>query len=272
MGDSSVLWLRVAAGLYSFGLLDAVITVMRRREALFRVALTAFGLGAVFHLVSLVEYSLVLGQLPLNDIFETMSFCGFIITVSFFAIFFRYKAASLSVFIFPLVFVMTLVGALRSPVSTWSNPVARSTILVVHVVVTLLGYAALLFTAAASIVYLWQEKQLKQRKVIAYARILPPLGTLDELISTSLGAGFGFITLGLVLGVIWAFVEMGTRWIGDGSVAISFVTWAVYLALVFFRVSAGWRGRKTAILSIAALVCCAVTWVLHAQLQKRLMP
>ena len=38
MGDSSVLWLRVAAGLYSLGLLDAVITVMRRREALFRVA------------------------------------------------------------------------------------------------------------------------------------------------------------------------------------------------------------------------------------------
>ncbi len=272
MGDSSVLWLRVAAGLYSLGLLDAIITVMRRREAIFRVALSAFGLGAVFHLVSIIEHSITLGQLPLNDIFQTMSFCAFIITATFFGIYLRYKAASLSVFIFPLVFVMTLVGALRSPISTWSNPATRSTILVVHIVATLLGYAALLFTAAASIVYLWQEKQLKQRKVISYGRILPPLGTLDELISNSLGAGFAFITLGLVIGVIWAFVEMGTRWIGDGSVAISFVAWTVYLALVFFRVSAGWRGRKTAILSIAALVCCAVTWVLHAQLQQRLMP
>jgi ABC-type uncharacterized transport system permease subunit len=272
MGESSVLWLRVAAGLYSLGLLDAVITVVRRREALFRVALSAFGLGAVLHLVSLVEQGLTLHQFPLNDIFETMSFCAFVITATFFAIYIRYKAASLSVFIFPLVFIMTLIGALRSPVSPWSNPIARSGWLITHVVTTLLGYAALLFTAAASIVYLWQEKQLKQRKVIAYTRILPPLGTLDELISTSIGAGFAFITIGLVIGVIWAFVEMGTRWIGDGSITVALVTWTVYLALIFFRVSAGWRGRKTAILSIAALVCCVVTWVLHAQLQRRLMP
>ena len=272
MGESSVLWLRVAAGLYSLGLVDAVITVVRRREALFRMALAAFGLGAVLHLVSLVEQGISAHQFPVNDIFETMSFCAFVITATFFAIYLRYKAASLSVFIFPLVFVMTLVGALRSPVSPWSNDVARSTGLLVHVVSTLLGYAALLFTAAASIVYLWQEKQLKQRKVIAYARILPPLGTLDELISTSLGVGFGFLTFGLVVGLIWAFVEMGTRWVGDGSIAVAIVTWTVYLALVFLRVSAGWRGRKTAIMSIAALVCCAITWVLHAQLQRRLMP
>ena len=53
--------------------------------------------------------------------------------------------------------------------------------------------------------------------------------------------------------------------------AISFITWAVYLALVFFRVSAGWRGRKTAILSIVALACCMITWLAHAQLQKRLL-
>jgi ABC-type uncharacterized transport system permease subunit len=272
MGESSVLWLRVAAGLYSLGLLDAVITVVRRREALFRVALGAFGLGAVLHLVSLVEQSLVLHQLPVNDIFETMSFCAFIITATFFGIYIRYKAASLSVFIFPLVFIMTLIGALRSPVSPWSNPIARNSWLLTHVVLTLLGYAALLFTAAASIVYLWQEKQLKNRKAISWGRILPPLGTLDDLISTSIGAGFGFITVGLVMGLIWAFIEMGTRWIGDGSITVAMVTWTVYLALIFFRVSAGWRGRKTALLSIAALVCCVVTWVLHAQLQRRLMP
>ena len=134
----------------------------------------------------------------------------------------------------------------------------------------LLGYAALLFTAAAAVVYLIQERQLKQ-KLSKPAYRLPPLGTLDDLISQSLGVGFACLTVGIVLGSIWAFVEMGTRWIGDGSVTISFVTWLVYLALVFFRVTAGWRGRKTAILSIVALVCCAVTWVAHAQLEKRLL-
>ncbi|HZL57202.1 MAG TPA: cytochrome c biogenesis protein CcsA [Bryobacteraceae bacterium] len=268
MGESSVIWLRVAAGLYSLGLIDAVITVLRRSASLFRIALGAFAIGALFQLVSIVEQGLAQGQCPVTDIFETMSFCAFIITVSFLAIYYRYKAASLSVFIFPLVFVMTLVGALRSPVSTWTNPSIRNAWLITHIVFALLGYAALLFTAAAAVVYLVQERQLKRKTSNAIYKMLPPLGTLDELISKSLGAGFAFITIGIVIGSIWAFVEMGTRWIGESSIAISFVTWAVYLALVFFRVSAGWRGRKTAILSIVALLCCLLTWVEHAKLGR----
>jgi ABC-type transport system involved in cytochrome c biogenesis permease subunit len=267
MGESSVLWLRVAAGLYSFGLLDAIITVMRRREGLFRVALGAFGLGALFQLVSIVELGLVQHQLPVSDIFETMSFCAWVITATFLAIYYRYKAGSLSVFIFPLVFVMTLIGALRTPVSTWSSPAVANTWLAVHVVAILLGYAALLFTAAASVVYLVQERRLKRKSTSSYLRVLPPLGTLDDLISKSLGAGFAFVTIGIVIGSIWAFVEMGTRWIVDSSIAISFLTWLVYLALVFFRVSSGWRGRKTAILSIVALGCCLATWLAHAKLK-----
>ena len=47
MGESSLLWLRVAAGLYSLGLIDAIVTVLRRRESLFRVAIVAFGLGGI---------------------------------------------------------------------------------------------------------------------------------------------------------------------------------------------------------------------------------
>src|SRR5271165_1018921 len=120
MGDSSILWLRVAAGLYSFGLLDAIVTVLRRREGIFRIALAAFGLGAVFQLVSIVELAMAQKQLPVSDIFETMSFCAWVITAAFLAIYYRYRLASLSVFIFPLVFIMTLVGSLRNPVSSWS--------------------------------------------------------------------------------------------------------------------------------------------------------
>jgi ABC-type uncharacterized transport system permease subunit len=269
MGESSVLWLRVAAGLYSLGLLHAVLTVLRRKQSLFPVALGAFGLGAVFHLVSIVEQWTAQGQFPVADIFETMSFCAWVITAFFLAIYARYKAASLSIFIFPLVFLMTLVGALRNPVSVWTN---RSTWLVVHVVLSLLGYAALLFTAAAAVVYLVQERQLKsKRSASPIYRMLPPLGTLDELISRSLSAGFAFITAGIVIACIGASIEFGTRWIGDSSIVISFVTWAVYLALVFVRVSAGWRGRKTAILAILALLCCVATWLSQAHLERRLM-
>ena len=99
---------------------------------------------------------------------------------------------------------------------------------------------------------------------------LPPLGTLDELISRFMAAGFVFITLATVAGSTWAFIELGTRWISDPKIGISFVTWGIYLAMVFLRVTAGWRGRKAAIMAIAALGCSAITWAAHNGLRLTL--
>ena len=139
MGETSILWLRVAAGFYSFGLLDAIITILRRRESLFRAAFAAFGLGALFQLVSIVEQGLVQHHFPANDFFETMSLCAWLVTLAFLIIYWRYKVESLSVVVFPLVFVMTLVAALRNPVSHWSSETLRSTWMIVHIVLALLG-------------------------------------------------------------------------------------------------------------------------------------
>jgi hypothetical protein len=53
-----VFWLRVAAALYSLGLLHASPTLVRRDD-LFPGVLAAFGLGAVFHPVSIVDDGIV---------------------------------------------------------------------------------------------------------------------------------------------------------------------------------------------------------------------
>lgn len=271
MGESSLLWLRVAAGLYSLGLIEAIVTVLRRRESLFRAALGAFGLGVIFQLVSIVEQGLVEHRCPINGFFETSSLCAWLISIVFLAIYWRYKAESLSVFVFPLVFVMTLVAALSNPVARWSSDAARSTWLIVHIVLALLGYAALLFTAIAAVAYLMEERQLKRKQTRSFYRLFPPLGMLDELISRSLGAGFVFITASIVIIVIWACISYGSGWIDNGLISTSFVTWGIYLTLIFFRVTAGWRGRKAAILSIVALCCSAVTWIAHFRLESRLV-
>ena len=273
MGESSILWLRVAAGFYFVGLLEAIFTILRRRESFFRIAAGAFSIGAMFHLVSLVEQGLAMHHFPATDILETMSFCGLIIAATFLAIRWRYKdeAASLSVFIFPLVFLMTFMAALRSPIAPWSSETTRGTWLIIHIVAELLGYAALLFTSIGSVLYLIQERQLKRKIVPSIYRMMPPLGTLDDLILKSLSTGFVFITIGVIIAIVWAFIEHGTSWIGNSSITLSFVTWGVYLALVFFRVSAGWRGRKAAILSLVALAFCVITWAAHAGLQSRLL-
>ncbi len=79
MAEMSVIWLRVAAAFYSLGLLHAILTLVRRREHLFRVALTAFTIGAVFHFVSIVEEGIVNNRCPITNFYETLSMCAFLV-------------------------------------------------------------------------------------------------------------------------------------------------------------------------------------------------
>jgi ABC-type uncharacterized transport system permease subunit len=267
----STTWLRVAAALYSIGLVHTILTILWRDRRLFRTALASFCVGVVVHFVSLVEEGLWLGYLPVNNFYESVSLCAFLIGLLFLFVYWRYQFESLSVFLFPLVFIMGLVGSLQSPVSTWSSPAVRDAWLLVHVVLVLLGYAALLLMAVACVVYLIQERHLKTKKPRVFFERLPPLGTLDELISRSMAIGFVLITLAVIAGSIWGFVESGTRWIREPKIVISLVTWGFYLAMVFLRVTAGWRGRKAAFMALTVLGCSALTWAAHAGLRNILL-
>ncbi|HXS94576.1 MAG TPA: cytochrome c biogenesis protein CcsA [Candidatus Limnocylindrales bacterium] len=266
MAEMSVIWLRVAAALYSIGLLHAIITLVRRREQMFRVALGAFALGAVFHFVSIVEEGILENHCPITNFFELLSMCAFLIVIGYLGVHWRYKLESLSVFIFPLVFVMVMVSAMSNPVATWSSPLIRNTWLTVHIVLVLLGYAALLITGLASILYLFQERELKSKKPSRMYYRLPALGTLDDLISKSMAIGFVLMTLAVIAASTWAFIEHKTAWISQPSIALAFFTWGIYMALVFLRTTAGWRGRRAAIMTLAVLGLSALVWPAHAHL------
>jgi ABC-type uncharacterized transport system permease subunit len=266
MAEMSVIWLRVAAAFYSLGLLHAILTLVRRREHLFRVAMTAFTLGTVFHFVSIIEEGIVNNRCPIANFYETLSMCALLVAFVYLGVQLRHHVESLSVFIFPLVFVMSLVATLGNPVSAWSSPIVRTTWLTVHIVLVLLGYAALLFTAGASLLYLFQERELKSRKPSKFYYRLPPLGTLDELVSKFMAVGFVLITLAVIAGSTWAFIELKADWIRQPKIDISFFTWGTYLAMVCLRVTAGWRGRRAAIMTLTVVGFSAVTWAAHARL------
>jgi len=271
MTEFSIFWLRVAVALYAVGLLHATFTVLRRHPAFFKPALAAFCSGVILHSVSIVERWIAVGRLPADNFFESVSLCAYLVAVFFLFVYWRHQFASLGVIVFPLVFLMALLGSTEVPVPSWTNPRVRDAWLLLHVALVLLGYAALLLTALASLFYLIRERQLKKKTSGGLFEKLPPLGTLDHLISFSMGLGFVLLTLGTIAGSTWAFIESGTRWIGDGKVAISILTWGLCLLMVFLRTSAGWRGRKTALLSLVVLGCSALTWAAHIGLRPALV-
>ncbi len=247
-----------------------MLALLRRNQSVYPYALTAFRVGAVLHAVSIVELAMAYGRLPLDNFFSTLSVGAFLIAILFLLVDFRYRFASTSVALFPLVFLMTLASSLAQPVATWPNVGVKDAWLVVHIVLVLGGFAALLLTAVASVFYLMQERRLKTKRAGRFLEKLPPLATLDNLISISMAFGFVLLTLGLIFGVTWAFIESGTDWVTQPRIQLSLGTWALCLVMIFLRTSAGWRGRKAAVLAIAVLGCAAITWVAHVGLRPAL--
>ncbi len=263
----SVVWLRVAVALYAAGLVHAIMTVLRRRSPLFRTALVSFAAGALLHMVSLVEQTVWMRHFPLSNSYETASACAFLMAVVFLALYARYRIETLGVFLYPLVFVLALVGALGAPVGAWTSAGVRDALLMVHVALVLVGYAALLVMTASSVIYLIQERQLKSKDPGVLSDRLPPLGTLDELITRSTAVAFALITLAVIVASVWASVESGVHWIREPKIVISLITWALYLVMTYLRVTLGWRGRRAAYLAISVVGFSAVTWAAHSGLR-----
>ena len=52
----------------------------------------------------------------------------------------------------------------------------------------------------------------------------------------------------------------GRFWTWDPKETASLITWAIYLLLVNYRLSAGWRGRRAAYISIVGFVSALFTF------------
>jgi ABC-type uncharacterized transport system permease subunit len=271
MPEMSIIWLRVATVLYSVGLLHAILMVLRKNPVLSSVSLGAFCVGVVLHAVAIVELGVAGGAIPVHNFNESMSLCAFLIAAGYLFVYWRYQFASLSVCVYPLVFVMAQVGSMEFPVAGWSDTRVRNAWLLLHVLLVLLGYAGLALTAIASVFYLVRERQLKHKTTSKLFDRLPPLATLDNVITKAMSFGFVFITLGVIVGSAWAFIEFGTRWVAREQIVISFVTWGFYLIMIFLRVTAGWRGRKAALMALSVVAFSALTWAAHVGLRPDLL-
>ena len=271
MNDFSILWLRVAAVLYLVGLADSILTLLRRESRLFQFALVAVQTAVVFHFVSIAEHTSALGHLPVGNFFETASMASFMFALVFLLVYWRYKFVGLGLFVFPLVAVLSVAASMGAPMAPWANRQIRDVWLLVHIVLVLIGYSALLLSAGTALFYLVQERRLKKKRRsflgVLDSERMPPLATLDTMITRSMSLGFVAITLAVIAGSAWASIELGVKWISEPKIVVSLATWSFYLLMLCLRIAAGWRGRKAAFLALAVLGFCALTWAAHVGLR-----
>src|SRR6202142_3415631 len=174
-----ILWLRVALGCYAVGLLYALVALTRTSDLLNKIALHAAYLGMVFHFVSLTDSILLTGQLALTSVHNAESVLGFLIMVVFMLVYLLYQTTSPGIVIFPLVFLLTFVAATGQQPFLFTSPGLRTGWLFAHIALIFTGYAALILSFGASLLYLIQERSLKAKRPGIFSS-LPALQVIDE--------------------------------------------------------------------------------------------
>ena len=144
-----------------------------------------------------------------------------------------------------------------------ADPGVGGGLLALHVTVNVLGDALFLLATGTAVLYLVEERRLKQKRASSVFGKLPPLDALDRAEHRLLLTGFPLLTLGIITGTAWANrVETGSA-AETARALFAYATWVLFAAVLVLRALLGWRGRRAAYGTIAGFVFAVAVLVVY---------
>lgn len=233
-----------------------------RKKTLRIAGRTVFGIAAGLHTINILARYFEARHTPITSIHETISFFAWSLACCYLSFRWRYTVKNFGVFAGLTVFILMLIASLASREIMPLPPELRSWLLPVHASISIIADAFLALAAIGGIMYLLQERELKQKRFGFFYSRLPSLETLDKLNQHCISIGFPLMTLGMTSGYIWAH-RIWADWHWDPKVVCSLITWFIYAGLMHQRFVIGWRGRRAALLTVSAFFAVLLTlWFL----------
>jgi len=237
-----------------------------RRERLVwaRIGTSLTVLAFLFHVGGDVTRGIAAGRVPWSNMYEFALTGTMLIVAVYLGVLFRYDLRFLGTFITGLVVVLLGGTAIwfYTEIVPLMDPL-KSVWLVIHVFVASLSTAIFALAFGLSVLQLMQAR--RERKVAAAAgeaagtvvktgpgflRTLPSADALESLAYRFAIIGFIFWTFTLIAGSIWANDAWGRYWGFDTKEVWTFVIWVLYAGYIHARATRGWRGSRSAWLSI----------------------
>jgi cytochrome c-type biogenesis protein CcsB len=232
------------------------------------IATVSLLLAAGVHTVGLAyrwaeTYQTGYGYVPLSNMYESLIFFSWTIVLIYLILEFLYKQRTIGLFVTPFAFLFMALTSIIPGVDAQINPLIpalKSPWLGIHVITCFAGYAAFAVSFWFSVLFLIKEGKGKTDSSDRSnpgpnvrpdrLRFLPSTRLLEEISYRSILIGFPMLTLGIVTGAAWANYAWGSYWSWDPKETWSLITWFIYAAFLHARLTHGWSGRRTAILSI----------------------
>jgi ABC-type uncharacterized transport system permease subunit len=250
---------------YFVAAIHSVLAFVNKRRALQRVSDLSLALGFALHTAVLIIDWAIDGRYPLLSLRETLSFLAWTIVAAYGVVLYRYGAQALGVVALPLVSLLTFV-----PIFIGTGPnlaieqvsgTSAKWLFPVHTTLLSFAYAAFFVVFVASVMYLLQERELKLKTFSAIFHRLPSLATVNDIATAAATIGLTLLTLGIATGMLWSSSRDGRLWHNDPKEIFAALTWLLYVALIAYRSTARWRGRRAAWLGVAGFVLVICTFL-----------
>ncbi len=257
----SLLLFRLALFLILLATAGFIVYIIKQQKEIYKWSYRIVLAGFIFHTLYLGQQYYILGTAPVLTLKSSLSFFSWTIIGAYLVFHLKFRLMVLGSFIAPLAAFLMIVSSTIPDVEVTVRPIFKSMWLTVHVGTIFIGNGIFAVTFMAAIMYLIQEHQIKRKKFGSFYSRLPSLDTLDSINYYSLMYGFPFLTAGMISGSIYAQYALGTYWQWDPKEVWSLITWLFYATLLHQRLAVGWRGRRSAIMSVIAFLILLFTFI-----------
>ncbi|MBM9461097.1 c-type cytochrome biogenesis protein CcsB [Nocardioides sp. zg-536] len=228
------------------------------------ILLTFIAVGV--HLVALVGRGMAAdpNRVPWGNMYEFTLSGSFVVALLYVVLYRRFDLAWMGPLVVGFVVTVLMVAAiwLYDEVAPLTEAL-NSPWLVIHVVSAVIATGAFSLGGLVSIMYLVRMRaerraRAAERELTGWIARVPELDGLDRLAYRVHAFAFPVWTFAvLITGPIWAHEAWSRYWNWDPKEVWAFITWVVYAGYLHARATAGWKGRKAALL---ALVGLATLW------------
>jgi ABC-type uncharacterized transport system permease subunit len=197
---------------------------------------------------------------PAQSVREALGFLAWIAGVGFLWSTWRYRADLAGVVAAPTTLAILAVARL-SPVGRAQE--GLSSLGRIHIMLAVVGVALFAIATVLSLLYLFEDRSLKRKKfdTNTFKHNAAPLASLDRRSHRLVLAGFPVFTVAFVLGVIW--VSQRKSGYDRPEYGFAIASWITFAALLLARVVYGWRGRRTAMMTVAGFAGAVAVLIIY---------
>jgi cytochrome c-type biogenesis protein CcsB len=256
-----ILFFKAALWAYFLSTLSYGISLLVKRVTAARVSMWVLFSAFLLQSIALGFRCIETGGRPILSLHDTLSLIAWIMTGVYLAFQFKTKTRILGAFVSPSAFLLMIVASIRLGGQVSIPKILQGSLVPVHIILAVTGESLFALASCAGAMYLIQDSLIKNKKGRSFSRLLPSLRDLDRINHICLMGGFPLLTLGVLVGSIWARTAWGSHWQWDPKQVWTLAAWLLYAFLLHQRLAIGWRGHKAAWFSILAflfLILCLV--------------